>query len=346
MKKLPVLFLPVACAILLLAAAIPKIPPMPAAVSNNAVAALKNGLEVYSLMGIGSKRTWDDVTNKVYVLHLASGKWSEGRAVPGVGGRVGSLRNRNTEPNFSLSADTWWTTRGRKSPFPTSTPTCPRIIAGIAVKTYRSRVDSAVIGVDHDRYIYLVGGKSRNGPVNNVQVYDAQKNTWTQATPFPGTPVFGHAGGVVDGVIVFVDGAKKNTAGGAPYVTSNECWLGRIDRKDPNKIEWSKLPAHPGPGRFGIVAGSEKNHKIVFSGGTTAPHNFKGLGYDGKPPEVSQVTFAYDVHGSRWEMLDDETSDARADSGGILNTPVGSVIIGGIDKDLTVTDRVLLFQKR
>ena len=42
---------------------------MPAAVSSNAVAALRNGLEVYSLMGMGPKKTWDDVSNKVYVLH-------------------------------------------------------------------------------------------------------------------------------------------------------------------------------------------------------------------------------------------------------------------------------------
>ena len=68
----------------------------------------------------------------------------------------------------------------------------------------------AVIGVTHDRYIYLVGGSSKNGPVNNVQVYDAEKNTWSQATAFPGTPVFGHAGGLTDDTIVYVDGAKKD----------------------------------------------------------------------------------------------------------------------------------------
>ena len=33
---------------------------------SNAVASLRNGLEIYSLMGIGTKKTWDDVSNKVY----------------------------------------------------------------------------------------------------------------------------------------------------------------------------------------------------------------------------------------------------------------------------------------
>src|ERR1700686_3486073 len=90
MKKLPAFLLPMLCAVFLLAADQPKVPPMPGAVSSNAVASLKNGLEVYSLMGIGTKKTWDDVTNKIYVLRLSSGKWTEGRAVPGVAGRLGA----------------------------------------------------------------------------------------------------------------------------------------------------------------------------------------------------------------------------------------------------------------
>ena len=76
------------CAVFLLAADQPKIPPMPTALSNNAVASLKNGIEVYSLMGVGPKKTWDDITNKMYVLRFKSGKWTEGRAVPGVAGRL------------------------------------------------------------------------------------------------------------------------------------------------------------------------------------------------------------------------------------------------------------------
>ena len=90
MKKFSLFFLLALSAFFLLAADNPKIPPMPVAVSGNAVASLKNGLELFSLMGVGPKRTWDDVTNKVYMLRLSSGKWSESRPVPGVGGRLGA----------------------------------------------------------------------------------------------------------------------------------------------------------------------------------------------------------------------------------------------------------------
>ena len=351
MKKLPVfvLLLPLLCAVFLLAADQPKIPPMPGAVANNAVASLKNGIDVYSLMGIGPKKTWDDISNKLYILRLTTGKWTEGRPVPGVAGRLGAsavgargqvflfggyvVDGKGTEMtvgdvNSYVPDDHRWY-RAADIPVP---------------------VDSAVIGVNHDRYIYLVGGRSKNGPVTNVQVYDAEKNTWSQATPLPGTPVYGHAGGLADDVIVYVDGAKKDAkdaSGANKYIASDECWMGKIDHKDPNKIEWSKLPPHPGPGRFGIVAGAgEHEHKIMFSGGTTNPHNFKGLDSEGKLAELSPVTFAFEVHGNRWEPITEDTFDVRADGRGVLTTPLGPLILGGMLKNGAISARVLALPKK
>src|SRR5580658_6147774 len=67
----------------------PKFPSMPAAVSGNAVAGLKGGFELYSLMGVGPKKDWNDVTNQVYILTLGhSGRWTTGRQVPGPVGRL------------------------------------------------------------------------------------------------------------------------------------------------------------------------------------------------------------------------------------------------------------------
>src|ERR1700751_5163550 len=90
MRTLSAALFPVLGAVILLAADASKVPPMPAAVSSNAVASLKGGLELFSLMGVGPRKSWDDITNQVYVLHLASGRWSEGRVVPGVAGPLGA----------------------------------------------------------------------------------------------------------------------------------------------------------------------------------------------------------------------------------------------------------------
>jgi len=343
MKK-TALFLPVLFAIFLRAADQPKIRPMPIAVTNNAVAALRGGLDVYSLMGIGTKKTWDDITNKVYVFHIVGAKWAEERPVPGVAGRLGAsaigahgqiflfggyvVDGRGTEitvpdVNSYVPNDRRWY-RGADMPVP---------------------VDNAVIGVNQNRYIYLVGGRSKDGPVNNVQVYDDEKNTWSQATPFPGTPVFGSAGGLTDDAIVFVDGAKKNPENGAPYVTSDDCWIGKIDKKDPTKIAWSKLPPHPGTARFGIVAGVEKN-RVIFSGGSASYHNFKGMDPDGKPVELSTLTFDFDAHGNRWETIEENTFDPRADSHGMVDTPIGPMIVGGLVSNTAVSARAVVLPKK
>jgi N-acetylneuraminic acid mutarotase len=296
-------------------------------------------------MGVGPKKTWDDISNQVYQLHLSSAKWSTGHPVPGVAGRLGASAIGAKSQIFLfggyvVDAQANEMTIGDVNSY-----------LADAKRWYRAEdmpvpVDSAVIGVTHDRYIYLIGGRSKNGPVNNVQVYDIEKNAWSQATPFPGTPVFGHAGGLTDETIVYVDGAKKNTGAGAPYVASDECWIGRIDHKDPNKIEWSKLPAHPGPGRFGIVAGVGDGHKILFSGGTALPHNYKGLDFEGKPADLSTVSFEYELHGNKWATLAEDTFDVRTDSRGILITPIGAMILGGMVNNHAVTARAMLLTKR
>src|SRR5580693_8305149 len=89
MKKLSAFYLLVFSATISWGQDEPKFPPMPAAVSNNAVASLKGGFELFSLMGVGPKKNWDDVTNQIYVMTFShSGKWIQGRSVPGPAGRL------------------------------------------------------------------------------------------------------------------------------------------------------------------------------------------------------------------------------------------------------------------
>src|ERR1700747_3586101 len=90
MRTLSAALFPGLGAVILLAAYASKVPNMPAAVSSNAVASLRGGLELFSMMGVGPRKSWDDITNQVYVLHLSSGKWRAGRTGPGVAGRLGA----------------------------------------------------------------------------------------------------------------------------------------------------------------------------------------------------------------------------------------------------------------
>lgn len=325
----------------------PQFPSMPAAVSNNAVASLKGGFQLFSLMGVGPKKTWDDVTNQVYIMTLAhSGKWTEGRSVPGPVGRLNAAAS-GAKGLVVLMGGYVVDGKGLELTLPDVNVYEPGARRWSRGKDIPVPVDSAVTGVIHDRLVYLIGGRSASGPVNNVQIYDVEKDTWTQATPFPGTPAFGMAGGVADENIAIVDGAKLGSAGGPRYVASDECWLGKIDKKDPSKIEWSKLPPHPGTARFGIAGGpGDRERKIYFSGGTTTPHDYKGNSYDGQPQEVSLFTFAFELRAHRWDTLNENTFDPRGDGRGLLETPLGPVVLGGMVKNLAVTARVTLLPKK
>ena len=127
--------------------------------------------------------------------------------------------------------------------------------------------------------------------------------------------VFGHAGALVGDNVVLVGGAQANPEGNSPrFVASTESWRGKIDRHDFRKIEWTKLPAHPGSAQFRIAGGgSEKDEMVYFSGGSDKPHNFSGMGYDGKPAEPSPVTFAFNLRSGKWETLDENTPDPTMD---------------------------------
>ena len=328
---------------LLFAAAEPKFDPLPVPISNNASASVKSRgrLLLFSFMGIGPTKTWDAITNAAYALDTSTGKWSQVRPVPGTAGRIAAVAASAREQVFLFGG---YVVDGQNREI-----TVPdlNVYEPLTDRWYRGadipvRVDDSVAGVYHDRYIYLVSGWSNSDAVKNVQVYDTQKDKWQQAMPIPGTPVFGHAGTLEGDTIVYVDGAHKNPSGDRPpYVASDECWIGKIDHHDQTKIEWSKLPNHPGSARFRIAAGgSEKDQMIYFSGGTDNPHSFNGIGYDGQPSEPSPITFAFNLRTSKWETISENTPNPTMDHRGLLVTPHGLVIIGGMEKGQQVTARV------
>jgi N-acetylneuraminic acid mutarotase len=323
----------------------PKLNPLPSPVSNNAVA-ISHGnknLHVFSFMGIGPKKTWDAITNSAYRLDLSTGKWTELRPVPGVAGRLAASAAAFHEQVFIFGG---YVVDGQGGETTVSdvnvyVPAENRYYRGADIPT---PVDDSVIGVYRDRYVYLVGGWSgpKSEAVRNVQVYDSEKDRWMQATPIPGTPVFGHAGAIVGNTIVYLDGAYKNPTGASPkFVASSECWMGKISKKNPTRIAWTKLPEHPGNARYRIAAGaSEKESKIYFSGGSDNPYNYNGIGYNGQPSEPSPVTFAFNVRSGQWQTISENTPDPTMDHRGLLVTRRGLVLVGGMEKGQQVSAQV------
>ncbi len=321
-------------------------PHLPEPVSNNAVAMLKihGRLELFSLMGIGPKKTWDAATSAAYEVDTVAGKAQAIHAVPGTAGRIAAMAVGADGRVYLFGGYVIY--QGGGTAVNDATMYQPDYDRWIRTADLPTAVGDSVIGVYHDRYIYLIGGRSNARLVSDVQMYDLDRNRWSAATAIPGTPVFGHAGTIVDDTIVYLDGAQKNDGPGARFITSDECWKGKIDHHNPAKIEWTKLPNHPGAAGFRIAAGgSEKDGRIYFSGGSANPHDYNGVGYDGKPSEPSPLTFAFNLHTEKWETLNDNTPNPTMDHRGLLVTPEGLVMLGGMEKGQQVTGSIVLLPK-
>jgi len=342
MKRLSALLAIVFFGGLLLAEPEPRFDPLPVPMSDSAIASVRVSGHVllFSFMGLGANKTWDAVTNSAYALNTSYGKWTEVRAVPGAVGRVGAAAAGVGEQAFLLGGFVV-DKRGAETAISSVEVYDPVNRKWYRVPDIPQPVADSVVGVYHDRYIYLISGWSTTDAVRAVQIYDVEKQTWLQGTAIPGEPVFGHAGTIVGDTIIYVDGARKNPSGGQPaFVTSQDCWMGRIDHKNPTHIEWTKLPDHPGAARYHIAAGgSEKDERVYFSGGSENPYNYRGVGEDGKPVEPSALTFAFNLRTAKWETINENTPNPALDSRHILVTPEKLVIVGGMEKG-QVTARV------
>jgi N-acetylneuraminic acid mutarotase len=330
----------------LLCAADSPVLSLPDPISNNAVAMLKihGHFELFSLMGIGPQKTWDAVTSLGYRVDGVSGKAQVIHAVPGTAGRIGAMAAGADGRIYLLGGYVVY--KGGGMPVTDANMYQPDHDRWIRIADIPTAVGDSVIGVYRDRYIYLVGGRTTDRLMSEVQMYDLVKNTWSKATAMPGAPVFGHAGALVDDTLVYVDGARRNDGAGPKFIPSDECWKGKIDHHNAAKIEWTKLPSHPGKAAFRSAAGGgEKDPRIYFVGGSDTPYDYNGVGYDGKPAEPSPTSFAYNLRSEKWELLNDNTPNPTMDHRGLLVTGEGLVILGGMEKGQQVTGRIVLLPK-
>jgi N-acetylneuraminic acid mutarotase len=204
-------------------------------------------------------------------------------------------------------------------------------------------VDDAVALVRGDRWIYLISGWHQDRNVNWVQVYDVRKNRWRRATDYPGTPVFGHAGAILDDTVLICDGVRLDViAGKRTFTASPECWRGEIASETATQIAWRRIEPHPGSARYRMgAAGDSERRLMFFAGGSENPYNFNGIGYDGQPSPASDRVQAYDPANDRW--LDDlmPLPEASMDHRGLVALGGQLYLIGGMREGQRVSGETI-----
>jgi N-acetylneuraminic acid mutarotase len=320
---------------------------LPEPVTNNAVALLpdEQGFQLYSALGLESGKKEGDTSSKAFHYSSQTGHWELLQSVPGSAGRLaasaaavaghayvfggytvaqdGSEKSTTSVYRLEREAGQWQ--RFTDMPVP---------------------VEDAVLLVYLDRYVYLVSGWHDLGNVNLVQVLDTSNGEWSQATPYPGAPVFGHSGGIAGNRFIICDGVRIGyTDDGSPrqFLPAAECWQGTISADNYRRVDWHPVDPHPGKPRYRMAAGGDGQGRVFFAGGAVNPYNFNGIGYNGVPSEPEAGVFSYNFEAAAWEChgsLPVATMDHR----GLPRHDSWFYIIGGMRSAQRVSAGVFRFK--
>ncbi|MDP5134416.1 Kelch repeat-containing protein [Rheinheimera baltica] len=284
------------------------LPDLPEPVSNNAVASttVRGKTYIVSFMGIGQGKQQTDIHNKVFMHTVGEFGW---RAMPDVpsqqrlNGRIAASAvalNNNffIFGGFAVNAD------GSEQTAQDSYRFDPVTQRYTKLNDIPVPIDDAVALTYQNRYIYIISGWSDHGNVNLVQLFDNYTQRWSQATPFPGKPVFGHAAAMVDNKMLVCDGValehfadKKRE-----YVSEPACYLGEVGN-NANVIDWRKVPHPTGTARYrmaGINTVVDGKAVMAFIGGTTNPYNYNGIGYNTVASEPDNSVWLFSPSEKRW----------------------------------------------
>ncbi len=320
---------------------------LPVAISNNAVvsATVDGDHFLYTFLGLKKGKTYHDVSDFAARFNVKTGIWEE---IPGVPDGTGRLASTAEYVNGHIYIFGGYTVAEDGTEVSTEQVFKYNPVSNgyEEVANMLLPVEDAVSLVYKDRYIYIVSGWNTTNNVSNVQVYDTQTNSWKNATPYPGPPVFGHAGGIVGDTMILSDGVQSIVDEGEKiFLMSPGSIKGEIDAQDPAIIKWTRLKQHPGKARYrmGSIGVSSPVEMVVFVGGSTNPYNFNGIGYNMKPAFAEGGAFAYRLDTNEWVELG-EMPTATMDLRSIAKAGNEYYLIGGMEDDQQVTNKVQKFR--
>ncbi len=327
-----------------------ELPPLPEPRANVVLLAREtaSGSEWLAVFGIGRDKTWEAIRNDGYWWRTGEASWQALPPVPGGRSRLAA--------QGAVAGGAFWVFGGYTVDADGSEVSTPEVWkiepGGDAVwqraTTMPVTVDDAVLLASADHYLYLISGWHDTGNVNLVQVFDTRDATWTQAEPWPGAPVFGHAGALLDNDLVVCGGAKieYRAAAARRFIASDECWRGTIRKDDIRRLDWQPLPPMPGGPRYRAAAAALTAHgarRIVFIGGTDNPYNYNGIGYDGVPSRPRADVVAYDLDRRHW-TCHAPLAQPRMDLRSAVAAGDRLWIAGGMDGRQTVRREVLSYR--
>ncbi len=315
---------------------------MPERVANNAVAYGTDDVYdyVFSFGGIDSTKIHTGVNKRAYRYTVGTDSWEEIAPLPftlsNIASGASTVKNRiyiiggyHVNPGGSeVSSNEVIRYNPETNSYLTNGATIP------------TPIDDHVQCVWKDSLIYVVTGWSNTGNVPNVQIYDAELDTWLTGTETPNTneyKAFGASGEIIGDTIYYYGGAST----GINFPAQKLLRKGVINAENPTEIEWTLL--EDGPTTLYRSAALTYGDYIFWAGGSAISYNYNGVAYNGSGgvPPLNQI-MRYDHTNGNWNQ-GEGASFGVMDLRGIAQiSPTEWIICGGMEAEQYVSRKTYL----
>ncbi|MEM7162132.1 MAG: T9SS type A sorting domain-containing protein [Bacteroidota bacterium] len=319
-----------------------ELPPMPQAISNNAVceAFANDTAYVYTFAGIDSTKIFSGINLQAMCYNTISEEWSVLPDLPDTLGKIGVGASFVNDKIYIIGGYHVFQNGSEISSNKVHIydPVANTYLAdGASIPV---PIDDHVQAVWRDSLIYVVTGWSNNGNVNNVQIYNPFTDEWQVGTSTPNSNIYRAFGasGVIIGDTIFYNGG----ATGGQFNSTGRLRRGLINPVNPTEIEWSQLGENPGAKGYRMAAASYED-KAFWIGGSGITYNYNGIAYNGSGgvPPLNRILRYNSEPGNWFEGLG--APYGIMDLRGIARiSQTEFIICGGMEANQKVTDRSFL----
>ncbi len=310
-----------------------ELPPLPEAVTNNAVvgAIVNDTPYVYSFCGLDSTKVWSGIHLKAWRHNLLTSEWLALPPVPDpAGGKIAAAASLlqgliYVVGGYHVAANGAETSSAKVHRFD---PVTNQWLSDAA--PLPKAIDDQVQAVWRDSLLFVVTGWSNTQNVPNVQIYNPATNIWQAGTSVPNTnnfKAFG-ASGIIRGDTLYYCGGA---ASGANFPAASVLRKGYIHPDNPTEITWSStvLPEAKG---YRMAAGVIAGH-LVWLGGSDVTYNYDGMAYNGSGgvAALSRIKDYDPNSGDLFETIDPVLFPSIMDLRGVAQlSPDVFVTVGGM----------------
>lgn len=313
---------------------------MPMATSNNSVCGFSTDTAdyMYSFGGIDTAKNYLGIHQKSFKYNSATDTWSVIDPLPDTLGKIAGAASYTKGKiyiigGYHVYANGSELSSSRVHIYDPSTDSYQADGAPIPIPT-----DDHAQCVWRDSLIYVVGGWSNTGNIENVQIYNPTTDAWVVGTPLPNNnqyKFFGAQAAIRGDTIYYYGGAIM----GANFPALPAMRIGVIDANNPLNINWLAVEFYSGRTLYRSVGITNPDNRITFLGGSRNTYNYNGLAYNGGlgvNPANDQVI--YDPSNNQFSS--DTSQDYPMDLRGLADaTSTIKYICGGMENNQVVSKK-------